>query len=128
MWHAIMEAGRDFGIAPFGLEAQRILRLEKGHVIVGQDTDATSTPLNAGSEWAVRFDKDDFIGRDGLAIAAARGPREQLVGFVMPNGDAPEDGTPVLSRRSARRTRDQRPHQPHAGHGIWPRLGAASLG
>ena len=97
MWHAIMEAGRDFGIAPFGLEAQRILRLEKGHVIVGQDTDATSTPLNAGSEWAVRFDKDDFIGRDGLAIAAARGPREQLVGFVMPNGDAPEDGTPVLS-------------------------------
>ena len=97
MWHAIMEAGRDFGIAPFGLEAQRILRLEKGHIIVGQDTDATSTPLNAGSEWAVRFDKDDFIGRDGLAIAAARGPQEQLVGFVMPNADAPEDGTPVLS-------------------------------
>ena len=97
MWHAIVEAGRDFGIAPFGLEAQRILRLEKGHIIVGQDTDATSTPLNAGSEWAVRFEKDDFIGRDGLTIAAARGPQEQLVGFVMPNADAPEDGTPVLS-------------------------------
>ena len=97
MWHAIMEAGRDFGIAPFGLEAQRILRLEKGHVIVGQDTDATSTPLNAGSEWAVRFDKDDFIGRDGLAIAAARGPQERLVGFVMSNADTPQDGTPVLS-------------------------------
>ena len=97
MWHAIMEAGRDFGIAPFGLEAQRILRLEKGHVIVGQDTDATSTPLNAGSEWAVRFDKDDFIGRDGLAIAAARGPQEQLVGFVMSNAETPQDGTPVLS-------------------------------
>ena len=57
MWNAIMEAGREFGISPFGLEAQRILRLEKGHVIVGQDTDAISTPMDVGSDWAVRFDK-----------------------------------------------------------------------
>ncbi len=97
MWDAIMEAGREFGIAPFGLEAQRVLRLEKGHVIVGQDTDAVSTPLDAGSEWAVRFDKGDFIGRGGLEAAMARGGRQRLVGFVMPIALTPEDGTPVIS-------------------------------
>ncbi len=97
IWNAIMEAGREFGISPFGLEAQRILRLEKGHVIVGQDTDAISTPLDVGSEWAVRFDKEDFIGRGGLAIASDHGPQQRLVGFIMPGEAAPEDGTPVVS-------------------------------
>ena len=97
MWHAIMDAGREFGIAPFGLEAQRILRLEKGHVIVGQDTDAVSTPMDVGADWAVRFDKPDFIGRGGLAVAAERGLQQRLVGFIMPGTAAPEDGTPVLS-------------------------------
>ncbi len=97
MWRSIMDAGEEFGISPFGLEAQRILRLERGHVIVGQDTDAVSTPMDVGSDWAVRFDKPDFIGRGGLAIAAERGLQQQLVGFVMPGPTFPEDGTPVLS-------------------------------
>ena len=97
MWHAVMEAGREFGISPFGLEAQRILRLEKGHVIVGQDTDAISTPMDVGSDWAVRLDKPDFIGRGGLSLAADRGLQQRLVGFVMPGPDAPLDGTPVVS-------------------------------
>lgn len=97
MWRSIMDAGEEFGIAPFGLEAQRILRLEKGHVIVGQDTDAVSTPMDVGSDWTVRLDKPDFIGRGGLAIAADRGLQQQLVGFVMPGPTFPEDGTPVLS-------------------------------
>ena len=97
MWNAIMEAGREFGISPFGLEAQRILRLEKGHVIVGQDTDAISTPMDVGSDWAVRFDKPDFIGRGGLAVASDRGLQQRLVVFVLPVAAAPEDGTPVIS-------------------------------
>ena len=96
MWHSIMEAGREFGISPFGLEAQRILRLEKGHVIVGQDTDAISTPMDVGSDWAVRFDKEDFIGRGGLVAASRRGLQQRLVGFIMPGTAAPEDGTPVV--------------------------------
>ena len=97
MWQAIMDAGEEFGISPFGLEAQRVLRLEKGHVIVGQDTDAISTPMDVGSDWAVRFDKDDFIGRGGLKAASERGLQQRLVGFVMPGSSTPEDGTPVLS-------------------------------
>ena len=97
VWRAIMEAGQEFGISPFGLEAQRILRLEKGHVIVGQDTDAVSTPMDVGSDWAVRFDKEDFIGRGGLAVAADRGLQQRLVGFVLSHAAAPDDGTPVVS-------------------------------
>ena len=97
MWDAIMDAGREFGIAPFGLEAQRILRLEKGHVIVGQDTDAVSTPYDVGSDWAVRLDKDDFIGRGGMVVASDRGLQQRLVGFITQDASYPEDGTPVLS-------------------------------
>ncbi len=97
VWSALMDAGQESGIAPFGLEAQRILRLEKGHLIVGQDTDAVSNPLETGSEWTVRFDKPDFIGRGGLAAANERGPTQKLVGFIMEDGAVPRDGVPVVS-------------------------------
>ena len=96
MWDALMEAGNEYGIAPFGLEAQRILRLEKKHIIVGQDTDAVSNPLDVDMDWAVRFDKEDFIGRAGLVAASQRGARTKLVGFVMRDGRVPDDGDPVV--------------------------------
>ena len=97
VWDALMDAGDEFGVSPFGVEAQRILRLEKGHVIVNQDTDAVSNPLDSGLDWAVRFDKEDFIGRAGLVTARERGPRDRLVGFVMEDDMVPEDGVPVMS-------------------------------
>ena len=96
MWDAVMDAGREFGIAPFGLEAQRILRLEKGHVIVGQDTDLVSTPFDSGMEWVVRFEKEDFIGRGGLSVARERGLNERLVGFTMRDGVVPNDGSQIV--------------------------------
>ena len=98
MWDALMDAGRDFGIAPFGLEAQRILRLEKGHIIVGQDTDIVSTPLDSDMEWVVRFEKEDFIGRGGLVAARDRGLTNKLVGFRMRDGTVPDDGDPIVDR------------------------------
>ena len=97
MWDALMNAGREFGIAPFGLEAQRILRLEKKHIIVGQDTDAMSNPLESDMEWVVRFDKEDFIGRPGLSRIAEQGLSNKLVGFVMRDGKTPEEGVPVVT-------------------------------
>ena len=100
LWDALMEAGNEYGIAPFGLEAQRILRLEKKHIIVGQDTDAVSNPLECDMSWAVRFDKEDFIGRAGLLEASQRGPRNKLVGFIMRDGRVPDDGDPVVVGKS----------------------------
>ncbi len=97
MWDQLMIAGEEFNIKPFGLEAQRILRLEKGHIIVNQDTDAVTNPLESNLSWAVNFDKSDFIGRNGLLGIKDRGLKNQLVGFIVNDGNVPKDGSPIVS-------------------------------
>jgi sarcosine oxidase subunit alpha len=97
LWDLLLEKGRSYGIAPFGVEAQRILRLEKRHLIVGQDTDALSDPFAADMAWAVKFDKPDFIGKASLLREHQKGLQEQLVGFVMRNGRVPDEGDPVVA-------------------------------
>ncbi len=97
MWESIMDAGKEYQITPFGVEAQRILRLEKKHLIVNQDTDAVSTPLSGDMAWAVKFDKDDFIGRSSLISARDSGYSEKLIGFNMKGSEVPEDGSPIVS-------------------------------
>jgi sarcosine oxidase subunit alpha len=84
VWDRLMEAGREFDIRPFGVEAQRILRLEKGHVIIGQDTDGLTHPLEAGMNWAVKMDKPFFVGQRSLAILARKPLTRTLVGFSLP--------------------------------------------
>ena len=96
VWDALLEAGEEFGISLFGVEAQRILRLEKKHIIPGQDTDVVSNAIEADMAWAVQFEREDFIGRSALMAVQERGLRDKLVGFVMENGAVPEDGVPVL--------------------------------
>ena len=96
MWDALMEAGKDFGISPFGVESQRILRLEKQHIIVTQDTDALSNPLEANLAWAVKFDKPDFVGKRALLAVREAGLRNQLVGFVASGGAVPDEGAQVM--------------------------------
>jgi sarcosine oxidase subunit alpha len=80
---AILEQGADLGIRPFGLEPQRILRLEKQHILVGQDTDSESNPLSASMPWIVKWDKDDFVGKWSLEQVRERGVTERLVGFEL---------------------------------------------
>ncbi len=89
LWQALVAAGAEFGIAPFGVEAQRVMRLEKGHVIVGQDTDGLTTPHEAAMGWAVAMQKPFFVGQRSLAIQLAKGPARQLVGFVLADPAAP---------------------------------------
>ncbi|MBE8158742.1 MAG: aminomethyl transferase family protein, partial [Betaproteobacteria bacterium] len=78
LWNALLA-----GAAPFGVEAQRLLRLEKGHIIVGQDTDGLTTPLETDMEWALGRDKPFYVGRRALEIHRKRGIRRRLRGFVM---------------------------------------------
>jgi sarcosine oxidase subunit alpha len=99
MWDALLEAGAEFGIRPFGVEAQRILRLEKGHLIVTQDTDALTTVLEADMEWACKFDKEDFVGMPALRRLRERGLRQRLVGFEVPAGGLPNEGDQVVDGR-----------------------------
>jgi sarcosine oxidase subunit alpha len=82
LWETLVEAGAAHGLRPFGVEAQRILRLEKAHFIVGQDTDALTDPLSADAPWAVHLDKEeDFLGRRALNRISEEGPKQRLVGF-----------------------------------------------
>jgi sarcosine oxidase, subunit alpha len=83
LWDALLKAGTDCDIRPFGVEAQRLLRLEKGHLIIGQDTDGLTTPLEAGLEWAVKTNKSFFIGQRSLQIIAKRKLKQKLVGFML---------------------------------------------
>jgi glycine cleavage system aminomethyltransferase T len=96
LWRALMELGRDLGIRPHGLKALFGLRLEKGHVIVGMDSEMDSTPRRLGMDWAVRMDKPFFIGKPSLARTEPLPDRRRLVGFTMP-GVAPTEGSPIWS-------------------------------
>jgi sarcosine oxidase subunit alpha len=88
VWTALMEAGRGHGIRPFGVEAQRLLRLEKGHIIIGQDTDALTNPFEANMEWALGKNKPFFVGQRSLAILKKRPLERRLVGIAFPPGYA----------------------------------------
>jgi sarcosine oxidase subunit alpha len=81
VWRALLAAGVAHGIRPFGVEAQRVLRLEKGHLIVGQDTDGLTDPFEANAGWAVSLKKPFFVGQRSLQILKIRGPRQVLVGI-----------------------------------------------
>ena len=97
LWDAIMAAGEPHGIRPFGLEPQRVLRLQKLHILVGQDTDAESNPLEAAMPWIVKLDKEeDFIGRWALETVQERGDENRLVGFTVSNGVVPTEGAAVV--------------------------------
>jgi sarcosine oxidase subunit alpha len=96
LWHALLEAGEEFDIRPFGVEAQRLLRLEKRHVIVGTDTDALTNPYDADMGWAVKLEKDDFVGKALLSHAAKSPSREHLVGFVLQGPGVPQDGAAIV--------------------------------
>ena len=82
VWDALREEGRPLGIEPYGTETMHVLRAEKGYIIVGQETDGTVTPADAGMAWAVSKKKADFVGKRGLERPdlSAKG-RKQLVGL-----------------------------------------------
>jgi sarcosine oxidase subunit alpha len=119
LWDAIVAAGEPHAIRPFGLEPQRVLRLQKLHILVGQDTDAESNPLEAAMPWIVKFDKDqDFIGRWALESVAERGNENMLVGFTIRNGAVPKEGAAVVSGSEAIGRVTSSRFSPRLGHTI----------
>jgi len=82
-WDRIFEAGRPAGIRAIGLGARDTLRMEMGYCLYGNDIDETTNPLEAGLGWTVRFEKEDFIGREALARVREEGPKRKLVGLLL---------------------------------------------
>jgi glycine cleavage system aminomethyltransferase T len=91
LWRALLRLGADLSIRPHGLKALFALRLDKGHVIVGMDTEFDSTPRRLGMEWAVKMDKADFIGRHSLTRTNRLPLDKKLVGLTM-EGEPAEEG------------------------------------
>ena len=89
LWDALMAAGRLEGIRPFGVEAQRVLRLEKGHIIVSQDTDGLTSVWEADMAWAVAKTKPFFVGGRSAEIQAKKPLTRKLVGFTLANDADP---------------------------------------
>ncbi len=82
VWEAIWAEGQAHGMSAYGTEAMHVLRAEKGYIIVGQDTDGTQTPDDAGLSWAVGKAKPDFVGKRSLQRGSMNAPtRKQLVGL-----------------------------------------------
>jgi sarcosine oxidase subunit alpha len=83
VWEAVWEAGAPYGLTPYGTESMHVLRAEKGYIIVGQDTDGTVTPEDAGLGWAIGRNKPDFVGKRSLQRPSMLSPeRRQLVGLL----------------------------------------------
>ncbi|HRD29974.1 MAG TPA: glycine cleavage T C-terminal barrel domain-containing protein, partial [Caulobacter sp.] len=82
-WQAVLDAGAAHDICPYGTEAMHVLRAEKGYIIIGQDTDGTVTPDDAGLNWAVGKTKPDFVGQRSLRRPdMLESSRKQLVGLL----------------------------------------------
>jgi sarcosine oxidase subunit alpha len=83
VWEAIHAAGAPHGIAAYGTETMHVLRAEKGYIIVGQETDGTVTPDDAGLGWAIGRNKPDFVGKRSLMRETMLDAnRKQLVGLL----------------------------------------------
>jgi len=100
VWEAVHAAGQAHGITEYGTETMHVLRAEKGYIIVGQDTDGTVTPDDAGLSWAIGKSKADFVGKRSLERASMRSTdRKQLVGLRTKDpGVSLEEGSQVAAK------------------------------
>ena len=103
IWDVCIEAGQKYNITPYGTEVMHVLRAEKGFIIVGQDTDGSVTPIDAGMDWLVDKRKD-FLGKRSLSRSdMLRDDRKQLVGLltISPTEVLP-DGSQIVEDPGAR--------------------------
>ena len=83
IWEAILEKGKDYGLLPIGLGARDTLRLEARFMLYGNDIDETTTVLEAGLGWVVKFKKGEFLGRKALLKQKEEGIKRKIVGFEL---------------------------------------------
>ncbi|HET7036909.1 MAG TPA: glycine cleavage system aminomethyltransferase GcvT [Thermomicrobiaceae bacterium] len=96
IWNKLLQVGVPLGLQPIGLGARDTLRLEAKMALYGNELSPEITPLEAGLAWAVKLDKDDFIGRDALMRQKEAGVPRRLVGFKLTQrGGVPRAGYEV---------------------------------
>ena len=98
MWDAVLAAGKSDGLVPCGLGALRSVRIEKKYPLYGLDLDETTSPLEAGLGWTVKFEKPDFIGRDALQRQRDKGVGRSLALVAFPDMEfVPAPGDAILA-------------------------------
>jgi sarcosine oxidase subunit alpha len=92
-WDALMVAGNDLGVMPYGTECLHILRAEKGFIMIGDETDGTVIPQDLGLNWAISKKKDDYLGKRAQQRSHMVDPtRWKLVGLETTDGSTLPDG------------------------------------
>jgi len=99
VWNAILEAGKPYGIEPCGLGARDTLRLEAGLCLYGNDIDENTTPLEARLGFVVKFQKDNFIGKNALLKQKEEGVKRRRVGLQMVEQGIPRQGYKIYSEK-----------------------------
>ena len=94
IWDAVMDAGKEFGIAPIGLAARDTLRLEMGYCLYGNDIDDTTSPVEAGLGWITKLkaEHNNFVGKDKVLALKEAGISRKLVGFELQDRGVPRQG------------------------------------
>jgi aminomethyltransferase len=107
VWELLIREGKAFGLQPYGVTAMQSLRLEKGYALYGNDLSEQVTPLHAGLERWVRFEKRDFVGRDALLRAQERGVETRWVGLAL-EGELPAQAGAAVSSIGGVETQERR--------------------
>jgi len=102
LWERLLDVGRDLGVTPFGIEAMNVLRMEKGYLHLGTDTDGTTYPQDIGLAPVIARKPEDFVGRRSTMRANGADPcRRAFVGLApSDNGGALRAGAHVLALTS----------------------------
>ncbi|MCH2250044.1 MAG: sarcosine oxidase subunit alpha family protein [Cognatishimia sp.] len=97
-WDALLEAGAEFGVMPYGTEALHVMRAEKGFIMIGDETDGTVIPQDLNMQWAISKKKEDFLGKRAQERAhMASADRWKLVGLETLDGSVIPDGAYIPS-------------------------------
>ncbi|HSB43505.1 MAG TPA: glycine cleavage system aminomethyltransferase GcvT [Nitrospira sp.] len=101
LWRQLLLTGEPKGLKPAGLGARDLLRLEMGYLLYGNDIDEDTTPIEAGADWTVNFQKGDFVGREALKAQAQTGPTRRFAAFELLEKAVPRHGFKILDPSSS---------------------------
>jgi sarcosine oxidase subunit alpha len=89
LWDEMLGRGAAFGVTPYGVEALMVMRIEKGYLHIGSDTDGTTMPQDVGFAEIMAKKKADFVGKRSTMLPVGRDPRREFVGLAVGEGEGP---------------------------------------
>ena len=99
-WNKLLEAGKESGLKPVGLGARDTLRIEAGYSLYAHELSEHINPLESGIGFVVKFDKEDFIGKQALQKIKQAGLGRRIIAFEMLERGIPRENYPVLKNNT----------------------------